>query len=165
LDEDMSRPSGRPRDTDDRILDAAITEYAERGAAGFTFTGVARRAGVGKSALYLRWPDKDALLTDAVWARSADLEDLEDVDTGTLAGDLAALARNLLAYWLEPAGWVTLRIAVDAFGPGSPYADNGSVIAAHRAAARAITDRAVERASSRPRHPSNWPSSFSTAGS
>lgn len=79
--------------------------------------GVARRAGVGKSTVYLRWQDKDTLLTDAVGSTS---DTLGAVDTGTLRGDLRQLADNLLRYFREPAGWATLRITIDTAGAPQP---------------------------------------------
>ena len=84
------RSRGRPRTpgAEQRIIDAALEEYGEHGWSGFTMDGVARRAGVGKSTVYLRWQDKDALLTDAVSASSGDLG---EVDTGSLREDLRAL--------------------------------------------------------------------------
>lgn len=75
--------------------------------------GVARRAGVGKSTVYLRWQDKDTLLTDAVGTRSGELG---AVDTGTFRGDLLGLAVNLFRYYRDPAGWAALRITIDRAG-------------------------------------------------
>lgn len=40
--------------------------FGERGLAGLTLDEVALRAKVGKSSLYLRWPDKESLLADAL---------------------------------------------------------------------------------------------------
>ncbi|CAN5547468.1 TetR/AcrR family transcriptional regulator [soil metagenome] len=139
-----SRANGRPRgdDADARIMDAAIREYAERGRAGFSINGVARRAGVGKSSVYLRWPDKDTLLADAVDARSGSPE---DVDTGTLRGDLAALSTNLLRFWLDPIGWATLRVAVDSVGIDLPPTYHATITDRHRDAAALIVQRAVAR--------------------
>jgi AcrR family transcriptional regulator len=94
-------------------MDAALEEYGEHGWSGFTMDGVARRAGVGKSTVYLRWQDKDTLLTDAVGSRS---EQLGMVDTETLRGDLHQLSVNLFRHFLDPAGWATLRIVVDTAG-------------------------------------------------
>jgi AcrR family transcriptional regulator len=75
--------------------------------------GVARRAGVGKSTVYLRWQDKDSLLTEAVGTRSGSIG---AVDTGTLRGDLEALAANLFHHFCDPAGWASLRVTIDAAG-------------------------------------------------
>lgn len=61
------RSPGRPRnpDIDQRILDAALDLYAHRGWSGLTMHVVARQAGVGKAALYLRWSSKEDLLAEA----------------------------------------------------------------------------------------------------
>ncbi|MCW2830929.1 MAG: transcriptional regulator, TetR family, partial [Aeromicrobium sp.] len=95
---------GRPRDpaAHQAILDAALEEYAERGWDGFTIDGVSRRSGFGKSTIYLRWKDKDALLTESLTSRASDIE---DVDTGSLRGDLESLAAKLLSLYLDPMGW------------------------------------------------------------
>lgn len=137
------RSPGRPRDpaVEARIADAALEEYAERGWSGFTIDGVARRAGVGKSTIYLRWDSKDALLTHAVDSRSSGIE---AVDTGTLRGDLEELAANLLRHYLDPIGWATLRIAVDEGGGGDPTRPMAATTT-HRDAARAVVDRAIAR--------------------
>src|SRR5207245_5491799 len=88
---DPAPPTGRPRDpaVDKRALGAARDVLAERGYAAVTYDEVARRAGVGKSSLYLRWPSKADLVVAAV---DAGIGDLSDIDTGTLRGDLRELA-------------------------------------------------------------------------
>ncbi|WP_121257980.1 TetR/AcrR family transcriptional regulator [Nocardioides ferulae] len=108
------RSRGRPRSpgAESRILAAALEEYVERGWSGFTMDAVARRAGVGKSTVYLRWQDKLVLLIDAV---SAHQDTLEDVDTGTLRGDLEHLAATLIHSYTETYGWATLRLSIDVF--------------------------------------------------
>ncbi|HMO11959.1 MAG TPA: TetR/AcrR family transcriptional regulator [Actinotalea sp.] len=64
----MARPRGRPRDPglESRAREAALDVFSERGFAGLTLDEVALRAKVGKSSLYLRWPDKESLLADAL---------------------------------------------------------------------------------------------------
>src|SRR3954453_19377357 len=109
------RGRGRPRTprADKLIIDAALEEYGEHGWSGFTMDGGARRAGVGKSTVYLRWQDKDSLLTEAVSTR---VGAVGAVDTGTLRGDLVQLVENLFRQFRDPAGWASLRIAFDAAG-------------------------------------------------
>lgn len=141
----VRRGRGRPRNpaAESRILEAALEEYADRGWAGFTMDGVARRARVGKSTVYLRWQDKDALLTDAVEARTGGIE---DVDTGTLRSDLEALAANLFDHYLDPGGWATLRLAVDAAAAPSPLATFSEKVAErHLLAVQPLLDRALRR--------------------
>jgi AcrR family transcriptional regulator len=113
------RGRGRPRTpgAEERILDAALQEYGHHGWSGFTMDGVARRAGVGKSTVYLRWQDKDSLLTDAVATRSGGLG---AVDTGSLRGDLEGLSSNLFRHYHDPGGWASLRILIDSAGAAKP---------------------------------------------
>lgn len=104
---------GRPRDpaVDKRALRAARDLLAERGYAAITFDEVARRAGVGKSSLYRRWPSKAELVVAAV---DAGVGDVTDIDTGTLRSDLRELAARLLeAYW-SGAGLAAFRLRADA---------------------------------------------------
>lgn len=86
---------GRPRDPDleDRVFDAAMRLYAEGGWAALTFEAVARASGVGKSSLYRRWADRAALFKNALEARWLPVD---TIDTGTLRGDLRALAEMIL---------------------------------------------------------------------
>ncbi len=48
------------------VLTAALDELAERGFAALTMDNVATRAGVHKTTVYRRWPDRESLVTDAV---------------------------------------------------------------------------------------------------
>jgi AcrR family transcriptional regulator len=56
--------AGRPRshDVDVAILSAAIDLLASGGPAGVTINAVARRSGVARASIYLRYPGRDALL-------------------------------------------------------------------------------------------------------
>ena len=60
------RPGGRTARVTRAILDAAVEEVMAAGYDGFTFDGVAERAGVHRTSVYRRWPDKTALLVDAL---------------------------------------------------------------------------------------------------
>jgi len=59
---------GRPRSAqvDTAIVDAVLELIAEHGLGSLTVESVAARAGVGKATLYRRWPNKDALVLDAL---------------------------------------------------------------------------------------------------
>lgn len=87
---------GRPRDpaVDAAILTAAVDLLAEIGYARLTMEQVAARAGVGKASLYLRWPNKVALVAEAIQHRSAVVPDVPD--TGSLRADMRAFLRALL---------------------------------------------------------------------
>lgn len=144
VDHSESRPAGRPRDADadDRIIDAALAEYAAHGRAGYSLNGVARRAGVGKSSIYLRWRDKETLLVDAVHARA----DAPSVDTGSLEGDLLGVYSWLLQHFLTEAGWVAVRVAVDgATDDATSWAAPQRVGAGHAAMLATVWQRAADR--------------------
>lgn len=139
------RGRGRPRTpgAEKRIIDAALEEYGEHGWSGFTMDGVARRAGVGKSTVYLRWQDKDSLLTDAVHTASSPLG---AVDSGSLRGDLRQVAVNLFEHFLRPAGWASLRIIIDTAGSHQHLGHfSESVTAVQVENVDRILQRAVER--------------------
>jgi AcrR family transcriptional regulator len=135
---------GRPRDpdVDRKIAQAALDLFGDAGWAGFAMEAVARRAGVGKASLYLRWSSKEALLTDALSLRMARVT---DVDTGTLRGDLIELAMQMLDLYAGPASRAALRLSLEAdaiSGVAEHYKDmeRSQVLAA-----RAIVRRGIER--------------------
>ena len=94
----VRRPRGRPRNpgVEDAVLSAVRDLLVERGMAGCTIAAVAERAAVGKGTIYLRWPDLEALIVDALAER---LVDPRPFDTGSVRGDLVgvlgALVRGL----------------------------------------------------------------------
>ena len=118
--------AGRPRDAaiDEAILAAALNEIVERGIAAFSSVAVARRAGVAKNTVYLRWPNRDDLLKAAL-LQGGD-NPVPTPVTGDLAVDLRALAdefagsfgseMGLAAYYqlsvtsrTDPAMWAWAR--------------------------------------------------------
>ena len=135
---------GRPRDpeVDRRIAQAALDVFGETGWAGFAMEAVAKRAGVGKASLYLRWSNKEALLTDAL---TAGLPRISDVDTGTLHGDLAELATQILDLYLGPANRAAMRLNLEATTiPG--IAEHYEALRTSQVfAARAIVRRGIGR--------------------
>jgi AcrR family transcriptional regulator len=135
---------GRPRDpqVDRRIIRAALDTFGDAGWAGFAMETVARRAGVGKASLYLRWSGKEALLADAL---GTGLVRVSDVDTGTLHGDLVELARQMLDLYVGPASRAALRLALEASeipGVAERYA---ALQTSQILAARAIVRRGIDR--------------------
>lgn len=144
-EESPRRRRGRPRSpgAEQKILHAALEEYTEHGWAGFTMDGVARRAGFGKSTLYLRWADKDALLTDAVRLRG---RTIAEVDTGSLRDDLTALATGVFREFADPEGWARFRMVIDSASASQPLGEftrQASVV--HREAIEDIFRRARDR--------------------
>jgi AcrR family transcriptional regulator len=135
---------GRPRDPDlDRkIAEAALGLFGEAGWAGFAMEAVARRAGVSKATLYLRWSTKETLLSDAVRMRMAPIT---DVDTGTLRGDLVELAAQMLELYGGPGSRIALRLSLEADTIPGVAEHNHEITRSHVLAARAIVRRGVQR--------------------
>lgn len=74
------------------VLAATQELMSEEGIVGFSVDEVSRRSGVSKTTIYRHWPSRSALLLDACshlnsWT--------EQVDTGSLRGDLTTLAAFL----------------------------------------------------------------------
>ncbi|WP_436773751.1 TetR/AcrR family transcriptional regulator [Yinghuangia sp. YIM S09857] len=98
---DAPPPSGgtatrrRGRALEQAIYQAVFDELRRVGYAGLTMDGVAAAARTGKAPLYRRWPDKDALLRDALMDRLPAADDIELV--GELRADLLAVLRFLSA--------------------------------------------------------------------
>ncbi|MCU1454191.1 MAG: putative TetR-family transcriptional regulator [Acidimicrobiales bacterium] len=136
---------GRRRDpeVDRQVLEAALVEYGRTGWAAFTMDAVAKAAGVGKSSLYLRWPTKELLLADAIEQHT---QPLTVSETGSLHGDAMLLATNLLVHLLDPIGWATLRVAVDAALASTHLEQlHGRVTSMHDEAGRELVARAIAR--------------------
>jgi AcrR family transcriptional regulator len=92
-EEAPARGRGRPRSTEagQAIVDATLRMLGTHGVAGLTIEGVAAEAGVGKTTIYRRWPSKN----DLIMAALADVVPPGDPpDTGTMAGDMAALTET-----------------------------------------------------------------------
>jgi DNA-binding transcriptional MerR regulator/AcrR family transcriptional regulator len=136
---------GRPRDPqlESRLLTAAVAVYAEAGWSGFSFDAVARRAGVGRAPLYLRWQSKEDLLLAALSAHSSTIP-LRSL--GSLRDDLIEYATRLLESKSRPEGWAFMRMRLEATVNPVLHARFSSEIAVpHVNAARAFLQVAVER--------------------
>lgn len=97
----------RGRAVVDRVHEQTLARLAEVGFERLTIPDVAERAGVNKTTLYRRWPTKEALVADALMGSMHAAPDAPD--TGTLEGDLLALARGAAAFATSPAGAAALR--------------------------------------------------------
>lgn len=111
----MTGAPGRPRDArvTGAILDAALTELAENGFRGSSMDGIARRAGVGKAALYRRWTSKAEVVAAAMKTVSG--PDAPVPDTGSLRGDVRELLDGVVAWLSDPR---TRRVYPDLLAEG-----------------------------------------------
>ena len=150
-EEAPARGRGRPRseEADQAILDATLRMLGTHGVAGMTIEGVAADAGVGKTTIYRRWPTK----TDLIRAAISDIVPRGDPpDTGSMAGDMAALAetqRERLA-GSRLAGIVPRLLAESMSDPElhQDYVDR--VITPFRDLLRLFIERGIERGELRP---------------
>lgn len=87
---------GRPRDpsVDAAIRASTLELLAASGYARLTMDQVAAAARVSKSSLYLRWPNKVALVADALEHRARAVPEIPD--TGSLPGDMREFLGSML---------------------------------------------------------------------
>ncbi|NUR95119.1 MAG: TetR family transcriptional regulator [Kribbellaceae bacterium] len=76
---------------EEEILDATVAVVAELGYDRLTMDAVATAAKASKATLYRRWSTKAELVVDAI-SRAKGCPMPEDVDTGSLRGDMIAMA-------------------------------------------------------------------------
>jgi AcrR family transcriptional regulator len=76
---------------EDEILDATVSVVAELGYDRLTMDAVATAAKASKATLYRRWSTKAELVVDAI-SRAKGCPMPEEVDTGSLRGDLVSMA-------------------------------------------------------------------------
>ena len=127
------------------ITEAVLAELAEAGYGRLSMEAVARRAGVGKSALYRRWPGKAEMVTAALSELSVPA--VPTPDTGTLRGDLGVLVEAMHA-WLTHS--LIARILPDVSSEAVRNADLAEALRRtvgdpRRDMARPVLERAAAR--------------------
>src|SRR5689334_2341417 len=126
----------RVRRSRERILASAFALLGETGLGGFSVDEVSRRSGVAKTTIYRHWPTREALVLDAMAGGS---EPLEVPETGSLEGDVRALASEL-GRLLEAAPWSPIVPSlVDAAERDRTFAElHGRMQRGHADALRAV---------------------------
>jgi AcrR family transcriptional regulator len=132
-------------DVTEAIRQAFFTELAESGYGRLSIEAVARRAAVGKPAIYRRWRSKQdmavALISEVAWAH------LDMPDTGRLRGDVIAFLRAEYAVLTDP---LAKAIIPDLLSEANRNTDLAEALLAtvrdpRRTRAAAIIRRAIER--------------------
>ncbi len=132
-------------DVTDAIRRAFFTELAECGYGRLSIEGVARRAGVGKPAIYRRWHSKQdmavALISEVAWAY------LDMPDTGSLRGDVIAFLRAEFAALTDRLAKAIIPDVLSEANRNEDFAATllRTVRDPRRARAAAIIRRAIER--------------------
>ena len=138
------RPGGRAARVRSAVLDATSALLTEVGYDQLSIDDVASRAGVHKTTVYRRWPTKPALIADAARVQSA--KDVPIPDTGTLLGDLQALAREVARSIGTDGGARRARTIIAAAASSDELTDVMHAFWSHRLGeASAIIQRAVDR--------------------
>lgn len=126
------------------VIEAVYAELSRCGYLGMTVENVADRAGVHKTTVYRRWGTVDVLIADAL-DHTRETE-WPVPDTGTIEGDLIAIATEVADTFADPARR-TVPVAVVAAALQSERARRAMrefYAARHEEAALVVT-RAVER--------------------
>ncbi len=92
---------------DAAVLDATRQLLTEKGYTGTTIDAIAALAGVGRPAIYRRWPSKAHIVNEAVYPvldtdLGADIDSTLGV-TGTMADQVHALVQGAVALFASPA--------------------------------------------------------------
>jgi AcrR family transcriptional regulator len=143
---DRVRPRrGRPRDpsVDAAIRSATADLLGEIGYARLTIDQVAERAGVSKPSLYLRWPNKVALVADALQHRARAVPEVPD--TGSLPGDMRVFLTALLRSRDEASRALAAVAGEIATNPALRKAWHRGLVGMLTGCLRAIVTRAAER--------------------
>ncbi len=138
--------SGRPRKSsvEDGIVQSMAELVAERGYASVTVDQVVTRAGTNKPAFYRRFRHLAEVVPRILISRHGNDE---DIDTGTLVGDLLEVQQRQRSLFTDPvvtrgfAGWLSHIEATPEVG--EPFFRG--YLAPRRAYTRIILDRAVAR--------------------
>jgi AcrR family transcriptional regulator len=139
----------RPEKTQ-AIIAAFFTELGERGFQGLAMDRVAQRAEVGKAALYRRWPSKNEMLVDLVsqFATQA----VFPQDTGSLRGNLLALAEDAIAALANPLvrSVIPMLVAEARRSPDLATVLTERFVKPRRDAGRSMFRQAIKRREIRP---------------
>ncbi|MGW1223898.1 TetR/AcrR family transcriptional regulator [Streptomyces sp. NPDC001478] len=106
------RPGGRTARVRESVLRAAGDALAEQGFDRLDLADVARRAEVGKTTVYRRWSTPTGLVADLLDAMAE--QSVPRARTGSLAGDLRANARLVLATLTDPRQGALFRSVIAA---------------------------------------------------
>jgi AcrR family transcriptional regulator len=93
-----------------RVLQATLAQLAEVGFERLTIPAVALAADVNKTSIYRRWATPAALVRDAIGMAMQATDAAPD--TGSLRGDLRALALGLGAFMASPIGAAIFRVSL-----------------------------------------------------
>lgn len=140
----MNLPRGRPRDrhADAKILKATMGLLERHGFRAVTLEGIAEEAGVARTTVYRRWPNKAAIVMDAFLTQVAPRIAFPEhpVAVERLRLQMQLLAR---AFRQEPGLLIRALIAEAQFDEELRAAVHDGWIAKRRASAKVIIEGAI----------------------
>ena len=107
----VRRPGGRTAEVTSRVHEAVIELVLEGGPEACTFSSVAERAGVERSTLYRRYPDRLDMMIDA-WMEWGEPFVMPEVG-GSFADALRSVLRNIADALATPLGPILLSFAAE----------------------------------------------------
>jgi AcrR family transcriptional regulator len=131
----------------EKVLHAALALFSERGIEATSMDAIATASGVSKATIYNHWADKEALLLEMMlWVNGLSGEP-EDVDTGDLQRDLAAVLTRKPPDKFELARdrMMPSLISYSALHPEFGKAWRHRVMEPPRQCIRRILNRGIER--------------------
>lgn len=137
-----TRPGGRSARVRAAVHRAAEELLAEGGPDAATVPAVAARAGVHATTIYRRWGSAAGLLSAVAVGRLTGGGELVTPDTGSLHGDLAGWARDVVADLGDPDVVLMLRTVLGASGEPT---GRSVCLTDRRTQVDAILDRERER--------------------
>jgi AcrR family transcriptional regulator len=109
-------PKRRGATVVEKVLAITLQQLALTGYERLSVPEVAALAGLNKTSVYRRWPNKAALVRDAMHSTLGPADSAPD--TGSLRGDLLALTRFAMAFAQSPLGMGVLRMLLaEGFNP------------------------------------------------
>src|SRR6201990_2139428 len=134
---------GRPRNAqaDEAILEAVLELLsAGHSAAAISIEAVAAKAGVGKATIYRRWPNKEALLIDAVTMMKGPLP---EPSGESVRDDLVMLISSMRNQRMERYGRVTACLLPELVKSEAMHRVYQGVVESRRSIMRQLLVRAV----------------------
>jgi AcrR family transcriptional regulator len=143
VDQDRKGP-GRPRSAraDEAIVEAVLELLAEGHTVdALSIEAVATRAGVGKATIYRRWPNKEALIVDAVVAMKGPVP---PIGGESVREDLVTLVAGARKASSQRAGKVTMCLLPELHRNQQMFERYQEVVAPRRQAMRQVLERGIE---------------------
>ena len=127
-----------------RVLDAAVAELARSGYAGFRVDEVAARAGVNKTTIYRRWPNRRALVAAVVGRMRTPFRENPLPNTGQLERDLLEAFTRRFSFGRKVEGRAWARLLEERHNP-EVEAIIGDAVSERGGEWRSMVTRAIDR--------------------